>query len=254
MTRPLVAVSLKMYFDRARSLEYFDAVRDLADRTPAVTAGDVRLVVLPDFLTLPAACEALSSTTVLVGAQDLCPADRGAFTGEVSGADLAALGCSCVELGHAERRTIFGEDDAMVAAKAAAAARNGLVPLLCVGEAERTTPEAAAGECVRQVQHTLLDATGLTEVWIAYEPYWAIGAAEPAPADYVRAVCAQIRTGLSGLGLETTLVYGGSAGPGLLTELGDAVDGLFLGRFAHDPGALAQVVAEAASRVRAGRA
>ena len=253
MTRPLVAVSLKMYFDRTRSLEYFDAVRDLAGR-PAVAAGDVRLAVLPDFLTLPTACETLSSTSALVGAQDLCPADRGAFTGEVSGADLASLGCSCVEIGHAERRTIFGEDDAMVAAKAAAAARNGLIPLLCVGEAERTTPESAARDCVRQVERALAEVAGRAEVWIAYEPYWAIGAAEPAPADYVRAVCARLRADLADAGRGTTLIYGGSAGPGLLTELGDAVDGLFLGRFAHDPSALAQVVAEAATRVGAGSA
>lgn len=249
MTRPLVAVSLKMYFDRTRSLEYFDAVRDLATRTAAVAAGAVRLAVLPDFLTLPAACRTLASTTAVVGAQDLAPADRGAFTGEVSGADLAALGCACVEIGHAERRTIFGEDDAMVATKTAAAVRNGLIPLLCVGESERTTPAAAARQCVRQVQDALAGATTGTEVWVAYEPYWAIGATEPAPADYVRAVCAKLRSGLDPAGREITLVYGGSAGPGLLTELGNAVDGLFLGRFAHDPSALAQVVAEAASRV-----
>ncbi|GAA4288210.1 triose-phosphate isomerase family protein [Georgenia daeguensis] len=253
MTRPLVAVSLKMYFDRTRSLEYLDAVRDLAGR-PAVAAGDVRLAVLPDFLTVPAACETLSSTAALVGAQNLGPADRGAFTGEVSGADLAALGCSCVEIGHAERRTIFGEDDALVAAKTAAAVRNGLVPLLCVGEADRSTPEAAARDCVRQVERALAEVTVRTEVWIAYEPYWAIGATEPAPADHVRAVCDGIRAGLGDAAGETTLIYGGSAGPGLLTELGDAVDGLFLGRFAHDPSALAQVVDEAATRAGTHRA
>ncbi|WP_043499734.1 triose-phosphate isomerase family protein [Georgenia sp. SUBG003] len=247
MTSPLVAVSLKMYFDRKRSLEYFDAVRDLALHTPAVRGGDVRLAVLPDFLTLPAACAALSSTAALVGAQDLAPADRGAFTGEVSGADLAALGCSCVEIGHAERRTIFGEDDAMIAAKTAAAVRNGLIPFLCVGEAERTTPEEAAHECFRQVERALANTGRPAETWIAYEPYWAIGAAEPAPADYVRAVCAQLRASLTHLGDAVTLVYGGSAGPGLLARLGDAVDGLFLGRFAHDPSALAEVVAEAAA-------
>jgi triosephosphate isomerase len=250
MTRPLVAVSLKMYFDRERSLDYLDAVHSIANRTRAVLNGSVRVAVLPDFLTVPAACEKLSSTPVLVGAQDLGPDDRGALTGEVSAVDLAALGCACAEIGHAERRTIFGEDDAMVAAKAATAVRNGLIPLLCVGERDRTTPADAAAQCVAQVRSALADAAGGTEVWVAYEPYWAIGAAEPAPADYVRAVCAQIRTGLAGLGRELTVVYGGSAGPGLLSDLGSAVDGLFLGRFAHDPAALAQVVDEAAAKAR----
>lgn len=247
MTAPLVAVSLKMYFDRARTLDYVEAVRRLAVSTAAVAAGDVRLAVLPDFLTIPAACETLSGSGALVGAQDLAPAERGAFTGEVSGVDLAALGCTAVEIGHAERRTIFAEDDAMVAAKTAAAVAAGLVPLLCVGEQTRATPRAAAETCVQQVGDALARA-GSGEVWVAYEPYWAIGAAEPAPATYVREVCTLVREGLAGLDRETTLIYGGSAGPGLLSELGDAVDGLFLGRFAHDPDALAQVLAEAVTR------
>lgn len=248
MTTPLIAVSLKMYFDRARTLSYVDAVRDIAGRTAAVSAGQVRLAVLPDFLTVPAACTALSHGPVRVGAQDVAPAARGAYTGEVSGVDLAELGCACVELGHAERRTIFGEDDAMVAAKTAAAVDAGLTPLLCVGEAERSTAEAAAAECVRQVHTALAQAAGGDELWVAYEPFWAIGADEPAPANYVREVCARVRTGLGGLDPDVTLIYGGSAGPGLLTALGDAVDGLFLGRFAHDPAALEAVVLEAAAR------
>lgn len=244
---PLVAVSLKMYFDRVRSEEYFAAVRDIALGTAAVADGRVRLAVLPDFLTIPSALGALSSTRVLVGAQDLAPADRGAYTGEVSGVDLAELGCAVVELGHAERRTIFGEDDAMVAAKTAAAVRSGLTPLLCVGERDRTTTEAAAAECAEQVERALADAAPGGELWVAYEPYWAIGAAEPAPAEHVKDVCARIRSDLAGLDRQVTVIYGGSAGPGLLTRLDGAVDGLFLGRFAHDPAALAQVVAEAAT-------
>ena len=77
---------------------------------------------------------------------------------------------------------------------------------------------------------------------VAYEPVWAIGAAEPAPAEYIRAVTSELKKP------GHPVIYGGSAGPGLLTELGDDVDGLFLGRFAHDVGALAAVLDEAGSR------
>lgn len=245
MAVPLVAVSLKMYFDRERSLAYFDAVADVA-RSSAVSSGAVRLAVLPDFLTVQAACDRLASAGVLIGAQDLCHAPRGAFTGEVAGADLAGLGVSAVEIGHAERRTIFGEDDDMVAAKCTAAVSAGLVPMLCVGEQTRTTPAEAAAQCVVQARHALAEVPGNHEVWIAYEPHWAIGAPEPAPAGYVAEVCELVRGHLAAFWPDLTVVYGGSAGPGLLTQLGPAVDGLFLGRFAHDPAALAQVVEEAA--------
>lgn len=244
---PLVAVSLKMYFERERTLGYCRAVAEIARERPGVADGGVRLAVLPDFLTVPAAVEILAGTGVHVGAQDLAPEARGAFTGEVSGADLAALGVRCVEVGHAERRTIFKEDEAMVARKTAAALAAGLVPLLCVGEAERSEPAEAARVCAEQVTSALGGRTD-AEVWVAYEPYWAIGAPEPAPADYVIAVCEALRGELATTVPAHSLLYGGSAGPGLLTRLGGAVDGLFLGRFAHDPAAFGAVVDEALAR------
>ena len=82
---------------------------------------------------------------------------------------------------------------------------------------------------------------------VAYEPHWAIGAAEPAPDDHISTVCAALRTAVAGLDAhpDSSVIYGGSAGPGLLTRLADTVDGLFLGRFAHDPTALATVLDEA---------
>ena len=244
---PLVAVSLKMYFERERTLDYCRAVAGIAAAHPEVGAGAVRLAVLPDFLTVPAAVEILGGTGVYVGAQDLAPEARGAFTGEVSGADLAALGVRCVEVGHAERRTIFKEDDEMVARKTATAIGTGLIPLLCVGEAERSDPAEAAAVCAAQVAGAVGGSTS-AEVWVAYEPYWAIGAPEPAPADYVIAVCEELRGALAGSVPTHSLLYGGSAGPGLLTRLGLAVDGLFLGRFAHDPAAFGRVVEEALAR------
>ena len=243
----VVAVSLKMYFERQRTLDYVDRVARIAAGSGAVVSGAVTLAVYTDFLTLDAASRTLQGTDVLLGAQDLAAADRGACTGEVSGADLAELGVRTVEVGHFERRTLYREDESVVAAKTRAALRNGLVPMLCVGEPERTAPEAAAAAVAEQIRSALGGRATDQELWIGYEPYWAIGAPAPAPADEVRAVCTAVRERLADLVPGARLVYGGSAGPGLLTRLAPAVDGVFLGRFAHDPAALAAVVDEAAA-------
>lgn len=232
MSALTIGISLKMYFGRARTAEWCRAVAGIARSHPAVTDGLARLVVLPSHPYLVEGGAVFASTSVRIGGQDLFWEDEGAFTGEVSGAQLRELGCDYVEIGHAERRRIFGEDDAVVAAKTAAAYRNGLTPILCVGEQRRSSVEAAAAECVAQ-----LHSSG--PVVVAYEPVWAIGADEPASPGYIAAVCRALRSHVSG-----PVIYGGSAKPGLLTQLGDGVDGLFLGRFAHDPSAVAAILDE----------
>lgn len=253
----IVAISLKMYFSYARTLEYSKQLATFAAEDAGVRTGATELVVLPTFVSIPSVLAMSEGTNVRVGAQDLAAEDSGAFTGEVSGAELAEIGCTHVEVGHAERRTLFGETDAVVAAKTSAALRNGLTPILCVGEPAATDAGAAADICVRQVRSALpadfADAAN-TRVIVAYEPYWAIGAARPAPTDYVADVCRRVRASLADHVADFAIIYGGSAGPGLLTDLGAAVDGLFLGRFAHDPQAVAGVLAEAAVHGRpAGR-
>jgi triosephosphate isomerase len=241
-----VAVSLKMYFGPARAQAYCAALASLAARHRDVVSGATHLVVLPSFVAIPAALEAAGTTRLRVGAQDLATQDAGPFTGEVSGAELAELGVTHVEVGHAERRRLFGEDDAVVRAKTAAALRHGLVPLLCVGEAERLDPAAAAAVVVDQVAAAIPDGTG-RRVLVAYEPVWAIGAAQPAPHAYTAAVCHAARAALGERLGDFGVLYGGSAGPGLVTALGDSVDGLFLGRFAHDPSAVQAVLDELAA-------
>jgi triosephosphate isomerase len=246
-----VGVSLKMYLGHRQSLDWCAQVGEISREHPAVASGAVELFVIPGFLGLAEAVEILDGTGVLVGAQDLFSQDEGAFTGEVSGSELAEIGCAVVEVGHAERRRLFGETDDVVAAKTGAALRNGLIPVLCVGENERGTPEDAARECVRQLDSALLDAPA-GRVIVAYEPVWAIGAAEPAGADHIRAVCSFLRGAVHAFADRdgTSVIYGGSAGPGLLTALGSDMDGLFLGRFAHDPAALGRVLDEAGSLAR----
>lgn len=189
---------------------------------------------------------------MLVGAQDLASEDSGAFTGEVSGVELAEVGARVVEVGHAERRRLFGETDEIVTQKTSAALRNALTPVLCIGESVKSDPAVAAAESMRQVV-SALEGAPAGRVIVAYEPVWAIGAAEPAPAEYIRAVCAILRESVGDLAGrdDSVVIYGGSAGPGLLTQLGSDVDGLFLGRFAHDTAALGRVLDEAAQAAAA---
>jgi triosephosphate isomerase len=248
MTAALVGVSLKMYFGHTRTVEWCRAIRRIADTHEAVRSGRAELFVLPTYPSIPAALEILAPV-VAVGAQDVATADAGAFTGEVSGAELAELGCSIVEVGHAERRRLLGETSEQVSDKLAAALRNGLLPLLCVGEQVEGSVEDAIAAAVEQIERALqtADSAGADgPIVVAYEPEWAIGRAEPAPPVRVRAVSAGIRDHLAGLEGRhgSRVIYGGSAGPGLLTELGSDVDGLFLGRFAHDPDAVAAILDE----------
>lgn len=247
----LLGVSLKLYLGIAQSAGWARGLAGIARSAPAVRDGRVRLFALPSLPALPAVKAELAGSGVGVGAQDLHWADRGAFTGAVSGADLADAGCSYAEVGHAERRRVFGESDATVNAKFAAALRNGLTPVLCVGEAHRSEPEAAAAECIRQLESALgADPAVLAgaEVIVAYEPVWAIGASEPATPAHVRAVSTALRTRLGDFSQlrSAAIIYGGSAQRGTLGALAGTVDGLFLGRFAHDPRELAAIVDEAA--------
>ncbi len=223
-----------------------DATRRWMERVRALPPGDVELFVIPSFLSLHDAREILAGTNVALGAQDVFWEDAGPYTGEVSAPMLAEAGCRYVEVGHAERRRLFGETDAVVAAKMRAAVRAGLVPVLCVGEHEQGAPAAAAEACWRQFEAATQGLDPGTGMLVAWEPVWAIGAAEPAAANYIAAVAGALRARLAAWPA-TRLIYGGSAGPGLLHRVGGVVDGLFLGRFAHDVDALRRILGEASA-------
>lgn len=250
MAQPQVwlGVSLKMYFGYQQTLAWCRDVADLAQRHPAIQQGDIGLFVLPAFPAIPAVAEIFANTPVRFGAQDVCQAANGAWTGEVSASMLQELGCSLAEIGHAERRRHFHEDKTQIAAKVAMALRHDLTPVLCIGEEQEGQLEQAIALCAQQLAEALADAEqqGLRgNLLFAYEPQWAIGAPQPAPDSYIRAVCDGLRQLPTPQGITLQVIYGGSAGPGLIQRLGGSVDGLFLGRFAHDPQALAQIVDEA---------
>jgi triosephosphate isomerase len=245
----VLGVSLKMYFDHDRTLDWCREVRRITAQHPALEEGSVELFVLPGFASLGEVAAVFAGGPVKIGAQDLFWEDSGAFTGEVSGPMLSQVGCEYVEIGHAERKRLFGETENTVARKMAAAFRNGLTPVLCVGEGRRTGAHAAAEECLAAIDSALsVSGSPTARIVVAYEPEWAIGALEPAPAEHVRAVIGRISAALWARGIPASVIYGGSAGPGLLGRLDDEVDGLFLGRFAHDPAALASMLDEAAAR------
>ena len=254
--KAIIGVSLKMYFGYQRSVDYCRNVAAIASAHPAVQSGDIELFVLPTLPVLPHAARILGSAGTYTGAQDIFWEDEGAFTGEVGGKTVAELGGRYAEVGHAERRRIFGEDDQIIGLKTAAAYRNGLTPVLCVGELQQGSVEEAVARCSGEIDAVLnraqsLGPTGRTIV--AYEPQWAIGAPEPATPDYISAVITGLDAHLRALpGQEDSrVIYGGSAGPGLITKLEPAVAGLFLGRFAHDPQALKTILDETATRFAA---
>ncbi len=161
---------------------------------------------------------------LLVGGQDCAEQPEGAFTGDVSAAMLRLSGSSFVIVGHSERRTLHGEDDALVARKVAAAIAAGVRPLLCVGE-DLATRESGGTMAVltRQLGAVIDGVADLPrDLWIAYEPVWAIGTGRNATpemaAETHRAIRALIRERTGGRS-ETTVLYGGSVKAGNASEL-----------------------------------
>lgn len=246
-----LGVSLKLYLDVAATVEWARKVATIARGHAAVRNGDVRLFVMPSFPAMAKVRETTAGTAVELGAQNLHWQDRGPFTGEVSGADLREIGCTLVEVGHAERRALFGEDDEVVRRKLAAAVRNRLTPVLCVGESDAMPAADAASRCLDELDSALagLDGMRIDDLVVAYEPVWAIGKPAPAPTDHIRAVAAALRDRLAedDRVIASSVIYGGSAQRGMLSELDGAIDGLFLGRFAHDTASLARIIDEAAA-------
>ncbi|KAI9709881.1 MAG: hypothetical protein M1812_007589 [Candelaria pacifica] len=246
--RRMLGVSLKMYFSIPQTHEYIHALTKLS---PSPSSQQIDLFVVPDFLSVVSASAILKpSPSIILGAQNCFWEDTGAYTGEISPKTLKEAGVGLVELGHAERRGIFGESDEVVAKKARAAVRNGLLPLVCVGE--RTRPGKIASqavgmaveECRPQIRAVLDAIPDEGELVLAYEPVWAIGQSEPAEADHVVAVCTELRRMVQGRRGACRILYGGSAGPGTFARLKEGVDGLFLGRFAHDVRKLEEVIKE----------
>lgn len=188
--------------------------------------GAADCVVCPPFVYLADVARLLRDSTVALGAQDVCAEAQGAYTGEVCAAMLRDVGCTMTLVGHSERRTLYGENDPLVARKFAAAQAHGLTPIVCIGE---TLAERGAGETravvARQIDAVmdLAGAAAFGAAVIAYEPVWAIGTghnATPAEAQDVHAfIRGRIRSRDAKIADEVRILYGGSVKAGNAAEL-----------------------------------
>ncbi len=241
----LVGGAWKMNKDLDQSMTYARELNEFCLEN-IETGDNVEVFFLPTFLPLYHMRDIVTSPGLKYGAQDCCWEDEGAFTGEVSPAHLKDAGCSYVELGHAERRRIFGEDDGMLNKKVIAAIRNGLRPILCIGEKEKKNNTGGI-DIYDFLKNQLLtglkgvDPDDLERAIIAYEPVWAIGAKDSAPLSYVEDIIKFLRGVLEEqYGKEVSdrqmIFYGGAVNadtaPGLLGLEGS--DGIFIGRAALD--------------------
>jgi triosephosphate isomerase (TIM) len=215
--RPLVLGNWKMNGDVGMAEHLLGLLREsLAESVLA----KVDVGVCPPYPYLGLAAARLAGTRLGWGAQDVSAFDNGAYTGDVSAAMLADLGCRWTLVGHSERRTLFGDTDADVAAKAGRAVAVGLVPVVCVGETleerEAGATEAVLGRQVDAVSSVLAEAArrGEEGFVIAYEPVWAIGTGLTATPGQAQAAHAFLRARLAERGIagadRTRILYGGS--------------------------------------------
>ncbi|MGI5487375.1 triose-phosphate isomerase [Microtetraspora malaysiensis] len=248
--KPLIAGNWKMNLNH---LEAINLVQKLAFSLTAKDFDAVDVAVLPPFTDLRSVQTLVDGDKLQItyGGQDLSRHDSGAYTGEISGAMLAKLGCTYVLVGHSERRQYHAEDDAVCNAKVKAAYRHGITPLLCVGEG---LPVRKAGE---QVPHTLAQLDGALDgisaeqaksLVVAYEPVWAIGTGEVATPEDAQEVCGAIRTRLAELydgevAAAVRILYGGSVKSdniaGIMAQ--PDVDGALVGGASLDPGEFVRI-------------
>jgi len=247
MRTPLIAGNWKMYKTVAETVKYVKEFRAMVK-----DISGVEIVIAPPFTALHAAGEAARNSNVGVAAQNLYWEREGAFTGEISATMIAEAGAQYVIIGHSERRTLFGETDASVNRKVAAAFAGGLTPIVCIGETldqrERNDTFAVLD---RQIKEGLdgITSAQVVQLVIAYEPVWAIGTGRNAtPAQAAEAhghIRKRLQHWFGADGAELChVIYGGSVKPeniGDLVSLPD-VDGALVGGASLDVKAFYDIV------------
>jgi triosephosphate isomerase len=216
MRKPLLAGNWKMYKTAAETAAFFEKFAPLVERS-----AHADVVICPTFVNLPAAVAATAGTRIEIGGQNLYWKNEGAFTGEVSGPMLKAVGARWVIVGHSERRQYFGETDQSVFERTVAALEAGLNPIVCVGE-RLEERESGATEALLKTQFdgglAGLSPGQMARIAIAYEPVWAIGTGKTATPEiaadahrFIRSLVAA-RFG-AGTAAQTRILYGGSVKP-----------------------------------------
>ncbi|TRZ64155.1 MAG: triose-phosphate isomerase [Rhodocyclaceae bacterium] len=220
MRTKLVAGNWKMHGNLAANLALLNRIRDAG---AGLISGCAVCVPFPY---LAQAQASLTGSKVAWGGQNVSEHAQGAYTGEVSAAMLVDFGCRYVLVGHSERRALYGESDAMVAAKFAAALQAGLTPILCVGETLAQREAGTTGEVVIRQLDAVISASGISalkKAVLAYEPVWAIGTGKTATPQQAQDVHALIRArvarGDAAVAQGLQILYGGSVKPGNAQEL-----------------------------------
>lgn len=252
---PLIAGNWKMNLNH---LEAIALVQKIAFSLPEKYFAKVEVTVLPPFTDIRSVQTLVDGERLLLryGAQDLSQHDKGAYTGDIGGPMLAKLGCTYVVVGHSERREYHEESDELVGAKVKAALRNGLTPILCVGERIDVREQGTHVEhCNAQLIAALKGLTGeqVSGVVIAYEPVWAIGTGRVAtPAD-AQEVCGALRVQLAekygqAVADGVRVLYGGSVKSSNIAELvaQPDIDGALVGGASLDADEFAKLCALAA--------
>jgi triosephosphate isomerase (TIM) len=247
MRKKLIAANWKMYKTPDQARDFF------RDFLPLVHGHDRdEIVVCPTYLAIDAAVHSAKGSNVAIGAQDLYWQKEGAFTGEICGSMLVAVGATHVIIGHSERRQHFGETDDMVNLKLKAALETGLIPIVCVGEVleEREaglTDDVLRRQCLRAFNK--VSAKKAAQLVVAYEPAWAIGTGKTATPQIAADAHASIRAeAADSFGQEFAdklrILYGGSVKPenahALMAEI--EIDGALVGGASLDPQAFAAIV------------
>ena len=250
MRTPLIAGNWKMFKTVTETVKHVKELRPLVK-----DIADVEIVVAPPFTSIHAAVEALRGSNIAVAGQDLHWERDGAFTGEISAPMLIDAGAELVIIGHSERRTLFGETDATVNRKIAAAFASGLTPIVCIGE---TLDQRERNETLdvldRQIKNGLdgLTAEQLPRLVLAYEPVWAIGTGRNATPAQAGEAHHHIRERLrQWFGADAAdlcrIIYGGSVKPENIRDLAAQadVDGALVGGASLDVRAFADIIRNA---------
>ena len=232
--RPLIAGNWKMFKTCSEAIETAKRLVALVD---AVT--DVDVMIAPAFIALAQVADIVKGSKVYLGAQNLFWEKEGAFTGEISPQMIASTGCRYVIIGHSERRQFFGDTDESVNKKINAAVKNGLIPILCVGESEKERESDKTFSVLdKQITNGLQDiaSDNLKNLIIAYEPVWAIGTGKTATDNQAQEVHRFLRSVLekkfgNGLAETVRILYGGSVKPDNIASLMERpdIDGALVG-------------------------
>ena len=255
MRTPIIAGNWKMYKTVAETVKYVKEFRALVK-----DVAGVEIVIAPPFTALHAAAEAARNSNVGVAAQDLYWEREGAFTGEISAAMIVEAGAAYAIIGHSERRTLFGETDASVNRKLAAAFAGGLTPIVCIGETlDQRERNETFSVLDRQITQGLEGVTSeqVVQLVIAYEPVWAIGTGRNATPSQAAETHGHIRRRLQNwFGAQAAelcrVIYGGSVKPENIGELASQpdVDGALVGGASLDVSAFFAIIAAVVSRSR----